>query len=141
MTGTTTTVGRGPRRGWGRACRALTALAVALGCGTSHGTPQPAGDSPRPRRNQARVTTGDELVPPPEVAALAGAAEAPPEPEVPADTVALTSRMAPKRLHIPATHPGQTSRFTFDGFHRGWFARTGGGQQQLLTTIYGGGKV
>ncbi|MEC7523577.1 MAG: VIT domain-containing protein [Myxococcota bacterium] len=80
-------------------------------------------------------------MPPPEVAALAGAAEAPPEPEVPADTVALTSRMAPKRLHIPATHPGQTSRFTFDGFHRGWFARTGGGQQHLLTPIYGGGKV
>ena len=132
---------RSARRGWTRACQTLSLIAVAIGCGTSSGTPQGASDSPSSRQNEARVTTGDEVVPPPDVEELAGAAEAPPEPAVPADTVALTSRMAPRALNIPTTHVGQTSRFTFDGYHRGWFARTRGGLQHLLTPIYGGGKV
>ncbi|MCZ7599153.1 MAG: PQQ-binding-like beta-propeller repeat protein [Gammaproteobacteria bacterium] len=118
-----------------------SAIALAVACGGQGSQ----GHAPRAesRRNEepARVTTGDEVVPPPEVADLRGAAEAPAEPEIPSDTTDLASRVAPRRLHIPVTHTGRTSRFTFDGFHRGWLARLPNGHQHLLTPLYGDGKV
>ncbi len=132
---------RAPRRGWMVACQVSSAIALAMACGGQGSQ----GHAPRAesRRNEepARVTTGDEVVPPPEVADLRGAAEAPPEPEIPEDTTDLASRVAPRRLHIPVTHTGRTSRFTFDGFHRGWLARLPNGHQHLLTPLYGDGKV
>lgn len=121
-----------PRREWVALC-----LVVAIAsCGGGDESNQEPTVQATPAA--ANGTTGDEVVPPPEVANLAGAAEAPPEPEVPEDTMALGSRMRPKALSIPATRRG-TSRFTFDGFHRGWFARPTG--QRLLTPIYGDGRV
>ncbi|MCA9608800.1 MAG: PQQ-binding-like beta-propeller repeat protein [Myxococcales bacterium] len=114
-------------------------LLFAASCGGGSNAPQ--AESPQAAPAEARTTTGDEVAPPPEVADLAGAAEAPPEPAIPADTVPLASRMAPRHLAIPETRRGHTERFVFDGFHRGWFARTPAGQQALLTPIYGDGKV
>ena len=140
---------RATARGWIRACQTATVIAIALssggaGCGGSGGGGGGSASNasePSRNRNEQRVTTGDEVVSPPPVADLAGAAAQPPEPTVPEDTVALASRMAPRHLDIPSTRTGQTNRFVFDGFHRGWFARTPNGQQQLLTPIYGQGKV
>jgi Ca-activated chloride channel family protein len=86
-------------------------------------------------------TAGAEIVAPPPVTELTGAAAPPPEPTIPADTVDLGSRMAPRALSIPSTPGGRTSRFTFDGFRRGWMARLPHGSQRLLTPIYGDGKV
>jgi len=116
---------------------------IVLLCGTScgGGGGSAAPEAPTGNDNEARITTGDEVVPPPEVADLAGAAEAPPEPEIPEDTTDLASRMRPRQLSIPEVAHASTERFTFDGFHRGWFARTPGGRQALLTPIYGDGKV
>ncbi|MCB9597223.1 MAG: PQQ-binding-like beta-propeller repeat protein [Sandaracinaceae bacterium] len=116
-----------------------TVLLFVASCGGGSNAPQ--SEAPRQSHEEARSTTGDEIVPAPAVADLTGAAEAPPEPEIPADTVALASRMAPRRLDIPRTRRGHTERFVFDGFHRGWFARTPAGPQSLLTPIYGDGKV
>jgi len=121
----------------GRARERCVLIAMAVACGNpgaSQTTERP--EAPEP---EARITTGDEVVAPPPVADLAGAAEAPPEPEVPEDTVGLTTRMTPRRLHVPEVSRGQAKPFTFDGQRRGWFARVSG--QRLLTPIYGDGKV
>lgn len=129
------------RREWIVACQISTVVVLAIACGGGGGTTQTrAARTEGSNREEPAITTGSEVIPPPAVADLRGAAERPPEPEIPADTVALGSRMAPRRLHIPATHNG-TSHFTFDGFHRGWFARLPHGRQRLLTPIYGEGKV
>ena len=116
-------------------------LLFAASCGGGSGTPSNDTPASAPQPAAPVTTTGAEVAPPPDVGELAGAAARPPEPEIPADTVPLASRMAPRRLHIPATRVGATERFTFDGFQRGWFARTPGGQQALLTPVYGEGKV
>ena len=121
-----------PGREWMTACLALALVSCGGGDSTT------SVEAPGPTNAEPTATTGDEIVPPPEVADLAGAADAPPEGEIPQDTMALGSRMAPKSLHIPATRRG-TSHFTFDGFHRGWFARPA--HQRLLTPIYGDGRV
>ncbi|MGF1469183.1 MAG: VIT domain-containing protein [Sandaracinaceae bacterium] len=118
------------RHAWALAFCALAASA----CGGSRGDER-SGAGPSPE------TAGQEAVPAPPVADLPGAAERPPEPEVPDDTTGLARRMAPKPLAIPATRWGQTQRFTFDGFRRGWFARLPSGAQALLTPAYGQGKV
>lgn len=121
-----------------RAPRAASWLVMLLACsGNSAPTAEPEPTS----RGPANITTGDEIAEPPAPADLAGAAEAPPEADLPEDTIALASRLAPRRLHIPPTRGGKTSRFTFDGHRRGWFARTPDGRQALLTPVYGAGKV
>lgn len=128
---------RAPRREW-----IVLSIGIAIACGGGGTASQRATQGERNRNEERpRITTGDEVVPPPAVAELSGAAPRPPEPEVPADTTALTSRMKPRELHIPTTPIGQSSRFTFDGFHRGWFARMPNGRQRLLTPVYGEGKV
>lgn len=122
-------------------CISLLGASALSSCGGNAGsgaTAPASGASTANANNEAR-SVGDELVPPSEVADLAGASERPPEPEIPEDTIALASRMAPRRLNIPRTRRGRTERFVFDGFHRGWFARTSG--QRLLTPVYGEGKV
>lgn len=135
-------VRRVERRGWMVACQVSTAIVLAVACGGGQGSQGRASRSEGTRNEDPpQITTGDEIVPPPEVADLRGAAEAPPEPEIPSDTTGLATRLAPRRLHIPTTHTGQSNRFTFDGFHRGWFARLPNGQQHLLTPLYGEGKV
>ena len=128
-----------PRRGWTGA-RALVALAVAIGCGGGGSSPSEPTESSSRRQNQARVTTGDEVVPPP-------------------PGQSLRRRGAPARArragrHGPARQPHGAeravdprrrqrcqSRFTFDGFHRGWLARLPHGRQRLLTPVYGDGRV
>ncbi|HHH27682.1 MAG TPA: hypothetical protein ENK57_04965, partial [Polyangiaceae bacterium] len=115
----------------------LVCLASCGGGSTTPSTPAPRSAS----ENRNAVTVGAERVPPAAVADVAGAAEQPPEPEIPQDTVVLASRMAPRRLNIPRTDRGRTERFTFDGFHRGWFARPTAGRQRLLTPVYGAGQV
>lgn len=136
MTGHSGVVRRGQRRGW-----IVASIAFVIACGGG-ASPQSA---PRAERRgddeRARITTGAEIAPPPEVRDLAGAAPRPPEPAIPSDTTPLSARMAPRDLHIPTTHLGQSSRFTFDGFRRGWFARLPNGRQHLLTPLYGDGKV
>lgn len=121
----------------------LSALSPLLGCGSggTSGSASNATESTASRQNDERATVGDEIVPPARAADVSGAALAPPTPDVPEDTVALASRMAPRALDIPPTRTGRTNRFVFDGFHRGWFARLPHGQQRLLTPLYGEGKV
>ncbi len=131
---------RAHRRGWMVASPVSVAVVLAIACGGGGSAGTQAGPEEARAEPPAARTTGDEVVPPPPLADLTGAAVAPPEPDVPEDTVALTSRMAPKELLIPAANHG-VSRFTFDGFHRGWRARLPHGRQRLLTPIYGEGKV
>lgn len=120
-----------------RARPALSLPALCLSAALASCGGDSTAETP-PVQAERVTTTGDELAPPPDVADLAGAAEAPPEAEIPEDTTGLGSRMAAKPLDIPATRRG-TSRFTFDGHRRGWFARASG--QRLLTPIYGDGRV
>jgi Ca-activated chloride channel family protein len=123
-----------------RARIATVLIAIAIGCSGGGSTTRRQSDNRNEDRDEA--TTGDELVPPPAVADLTGAAEAPPEAPIPADLVPLSSRMAPRHLYIPRTNGGRTSRFTFDsGQRRGWFARLPHGSQQLLTPAYAAGRV
>ncbi|MGE3628752.1 MAG: PQQ-binding-like beta-propeller repeat protein [Sandaracinaceae bacterium] len=120
--------------------RGLAAICLALSvisCGGDSTEGTTTARSANSDEARGSTTTGDEIVPPPAVADLTGAAAAPPEPEIPEDTIALGSRMAPKALDIP--NGRGTNHFTFDGFHRGWRVRPTG--QQLLTPIYGQGRV
>ncbi|MFT5352825.1 MAG: Ca-activated chloride channel family protein [Polyangiales bacterium] len=121
----------------------LLSLGSVLLLSCSGATPSQSAQTPSEPEltTTSGVTTGDELV---EAAAphdLAGAAPALPEAEVPDDITNLTARMTPRVLSIPPTNRGTTSKFTFDGHRRGWFARTPGGRQALLTPVYGEGKV
>lgn len=106
----------------------------------SGASPSQSSQSPE-EEHVSSPTTGQELVEaaPPED--LAGAAPAPAEATIPEDITELSARMAPRRLSIPPTNRGRTSKFTFDGHRRGWFARTPSGRQALLTPVYGEGKV
>ncbi|MFK7986990.1 MAG: PQQ-binding-like beta-propeller repeat protein [Sandaracinaceae bacterium] len=124
------------RREWTGA-RVIATLLIGLGCGTNGAEPA----TPSAESSTTEPSAGAERVPAPPPTDLAGAAPRPPEPEIPEDTTALTSRMRPRALSIPATRGGETKRFTFDGFHRGWFARLPAGRQHLLTPVYGDGKV
>lgn len=72
---------------------------------------------------------------------LSGAAARAPERPVPEDITGLSSRMSARALPIPAAAAGETARFTFAGYRRGWFVRVPGGSQALLTPAYGNGKI
>ncbi len=120
--------------------RAWMVLLFMTSCGGGSSTPQES--EPRSgNQDEFTLTTGNEVVSPPAPADLAGAAVQPSEPEPPDDPMVLASRMAPRHLNIPRTSRGQSERFVFDGFHRGWFARPPSGSQALLTPIYGDGKI
>ena len=114
----------------------ITVLASA--CAGGHET----RPSPLPTAQLAQPSADSSPVPPPPVADVAGAASRPEEPEIPSDLVPLAARVAARHVAIPATRNGHSSHFTFDGGHRGWFARVGQyGGQNPLTPIYGQNRV
>lgn len=123
-------------------------LVISMGCAGGSG---PRGHASAPgeptpsRIEEARsrvlsLTIEETIEAAEEVALLRGAAEAAPESQVPADVLALASRLSPRALPAPAARPGMTESFTFDGYRRGWLARLPAAHA-LLTPAYADGKI
>ncbi|MBX3275001.1 MAG: PQQ-binding-like beta-propeller repeat protein [Sandaracinaceae bacterium] len=128
----------------------LAAVLAACAGGGAPSAPieSAAGEARRAAEAEASATRvrvastriGDDVALGGVAGAVDGAAAPRPEAPIPADIVALSSRMRPRPLAIPPTRPGNTNRFTFDGHRRGWLARVPG-SQALLTPAYADGKV
>ncbi len=116
----------------------IAAALASVSCAGGH----EAQSAAMPVVPQAARAVDSSPEPPPPVADVAGAAARPNEPEIPADLTPLTARVAARHLAIPAPGNGGTSHFSFDGGHRGWFARVSQyGGQNPLTPVYGHDRV
>lgn len=116
----------------------IAAALASVSCGGGH----ESHTSPLPVAQASSRAVDSSPVPPPAVADVQGAAPRPSEPEIPGDLVPLTARVAARHVAIPATRNGRSSRFTFDGGRRGWFARVAQyTQQNPLTPVYGHDRV
>lgn len=121
--------------------RLVAVLGLAAALATSCAGGHEARPSPMPLV-QASANVDSSPEPPPPVADVAGAAARPAEPEIPSDLVPLAARVAARHVAIPETRGGASSRFTFDGGHRGWFARVAQyGGTNPLTPVYGHDRV
>lgn len=120
------------------ATRAAATLALlAASCAGGH----EARPSPMPLAPQLARSVGSSPEPPPPVADVSGAATRPSEPEIPADLVPLTARVAARHVPIPA-HGRGTTAFAFDGGRRGWITHVSQyTAQNPLTPVYGHDRV
>jgi Ca-activated chloride channel family protein len=115
---------------------ALASLSCAGGH-EPHTSPLPVAQA-----SSRGVDSSPGAVPPPAVADVSGAAARPNEPEIPADLVPLSARVAARHVAIPSTGNGRSSHFTFDGGRRGWFARVSQyTRENPLTPVYGHDRV
>lgn len=121
-----------------RLASTVLVASLALSCSGDSGGPRLV--SPTTEVSAAEPAPPSPVAPP-DVASIPGAAAPTAGGEVPSDVVALASRVEPRPLNIPRVRGGRARTFTFDGDHKGWFARMPDGRQNLVTPSYGRGRV
>jgi Ca-activated chloride channel family protein len=131
-----------PRRAVGSSLVFVTLCLLVLGASCAGGSETRSPTLAAATQQTQSSTTDSSPEPPRPPADVVGAAERPNEPEIPADVTPLTARLAVRHVPIPDTSNGHSTRFTFDGGHRGWFARMPEyGHENPLTPVYGHDRV